>query len=182
MTAFTSARLTALGALTVAAGALLVAPAQAQNHPVSGQQRAKAQEVSQRGVPVADLAPNAPDVYVVKRGDTLWGISGLYLKSAWRWPELWGMNMQALPNPHLIFPGQTLYLDKDGGFARLRTTAPGGSGSSDTVRVSPSTRSDSLSSTALPTLKPHLIEPFLVEPMVVDASVLQRAPRVIATV
>jgi hypothetical protein len=92
------------------------------------------------------------------------------------------MNMQALPNPHLIFPGQTLYLDKDGGFARLRTTAPGGSGSSDTVRVSPSTRSDSLSSTALPTLKPHLIEPFLVEPMVVDASVLQRAPRVIATV
>lgn len=182
MTAFTSARLTALGALTVAAGALLVAPAQAQNHPVSGQQRAKAQEVSQRGVPVADLAPNAPDVYVVKRGDTLWGISGLYLKSAWRWPELWGMNMQALPNPHLIFPGQTLYLDKDGGFARLRTTAPGVSGSSDTVRVSPSTRSDSLASTALPTLKPHLIEPFLVEPLVVDASVLTRAPRVIATV
>lgn len=181
MTAFTSARLTALGALTVAAGALLVAPAQAQNYPISGQQRAKAQEVSQRGVPVADLAPNAPDVYVVKRGDTLWGISGLYLKSAWRWPELWGMNMQALPNPHLIFPGQTLYLDKDGGYARLRTTAPGG-GSSDTVRVSPSTRSDSLSSTALPTLKPHLIEPFLVEPLVVDASVLTRAPRVIATV
>lgn len=182
MTAFTSARLTALGALTVAAGALLVAPAQAQNHPISGQQRATAQEVSQRGVPVADLAPNAPDVYVVKRGDTLWGISGLYLKSAWRWPELWGMNMQALPNPHLIYPGQTLYLDKEGGYARLRTTAPGGSGSSDTVRVSPSTRSDSLASTALPTLKPHLIEPFLVEPLVVDASVLQRAPRVIATV
>lgn len=182
MTAFTSARLTALGALTVAAGALLVAPAQAQNHPISGQQRATAQEVSQRGVPVADLAPNAPDVYVVKRGDTLWGISGLYLKSAWRWPELWGMNMQTLPNPHLIYPGQTLYLDKDGGYARLRTTAPGsGSGSSGTVRVSPSTRSDSLSSTALPTLKPHLIEPFLVEPVVVDASVLQRAPRVIAT-
>lgn len=182
MTAFTSARLTALGVLTVAAGALLVAPAQAQNHPISGQQRATAQEVSQRGVPVADLAPNAPDVYVVKRGDTLWGISGLYLNRPWRWPELWGMNLQSLPNPHLIFPGQTLYLDKDGGYARLRTTAPGGGGSSDTVRVSPSTRSDSLASTALPTLKPHLIEPFLVEPLVVDASVLQRAPRVIATV
>ncbi len=181
MTAFTSARLTALGALTVAAGALLVAPAQAQNYPISGQQRATAQQVAQQGVPVADLAPNAPDVYVIKRGDTLWAISGMYLKRPWRWPELWGMNLSSLPNPHLIFPGQTLYLDKEGGFARLRTTPPGG-GSSDTVRVSPRTRSDSLSSTALPTLKPHLIEPFLVEPIVVDASVLQQAPRMVATV
>ncbi len=180
MTAFTSVRLTALGALTVAAGVLLVAPAQAQNYPISSQQRATAQQVAQRGVPVAELSPSAPDVYVVKRGDTLWGISGMYLKSPWRWPELWGMNLQALPNPHLIFPGQTLYLDKEGGFARLRTTAPGGA--SETVRVSPRTRSDSLSSTALPTLKPHLIEPFLVEPLVVDASVLQQAPRLIATV
>lgn len=179
MTAFTSARLTALGALTVAASALLVAPAQAQNYPISSQQRATAQQVAQRGVPVAELSPSAPDVYVVKRGDTLWGISGMYLKSPWRWPELWGMNLQSLPNPHLIFPGQTLYLDKEGGYARLRTTAPG---ASETVRVSPRTRSDSLSSTALPTLKPHLIEPFLVEPLVVDASVLQQAPRLIATV
>jgi hypothetical protein len=157
---------------------LLVAPAQAQNFPISGQQRAKAQDVAQKGIPVSELAPNAPDVYVVKRGDTLWGISGLYLKSPWRWPELWGMNLAALPNPHLIFPGQTLYLDKDGGYARLRTSPRG---EPETVRVSPHTRSDSLATTALPTLKPHLIEPFLVEPLVVDASVLQQAPRLIAT-
>jgi len=88
------------------------------------------------------------------------------------------MNLQAIHNPHLIFPGQTLYLDKTGGVARLRTTA---SGEPETVRVSPRTRSDSLSDTALPTLKPHLIEPFLAEPLVVDAETLKQAPRIVGT-
>lgn len=179
MTAFTSVRRTALGALSIIAGAMLVAPVQAQNYPISGGQRATAQQVSERGVPLSELAPNAPDRYTVKRGDTLWGISGMYLLRPYRWPELWGMNLKAIPNPHLIFPGQTLYLDKEGGYARLRTSPPG---ASETVRVSPRTRSDSLLGTALPTLKPHLIEPFLVEPVVVDASVLERAPRIVATV
>ena len=178
MTAFTSVRRTALGALTIIAGAMLVMPVQAQNYSISGGQRATAQQVAERGVPLEELSPNAPDTYVVKRGDTLWGISGMYLKRPWRWPELWGMNIKAIPNPHLIFPGQTLYLEKDGAYARLRTSR---SSEPETVRVSPRTRSDSLADTALPTLKPHLIEPFLVEPLVVDAQVLQQAPRVIAT-
>src|SRR5690606_22649564 len=104
------------------------------------------------------------------------------LQRPWRWPALGGTSRQAVPTPHLIYPGQPLYLDKDGNSARLRTTPPGTSESDpQTVRVSPRTRSDSLASTALPTLKPHLIEPFLVEPLVVDADVLQRAPRIVAT-
>ncbi|AOG21505.1 LysM peptidoglycan-binding domain-containing protein [Acidovorax sp. RAC01] len=181
MTAFTSMRRNALGAFTILAGATLCTlSAHAQNPPVSGTQRATAQQVSERGIPLSELAPNAPDTYTVKRGDTLWGISGMYLKRPWRWPELWGMNLQAIPNPHLIFPGQTLYLDRSGGYARLSTTPPGSS-EPETVRVSPRTRSESLGDTALPTLKPHLIEPFLVEPLVVDAQVLQQAPRIIAT-
>lgn len=183
MTAFTSMRRNALGALTLLAGATLgTLPAHAQNYPVSGEQRATAQQVSERGVPLAELAANAPDVYTVKRGDTLWGISGLYLKRPWRWPELWGMNLQAIPNPHLIFPGQTLYLDKNGGYARLSTVRPGSNGTdTETVRISPRTRSESLADNALPTLKQHLIEPFLVEPLIVDAQVLQQAPRIVAT-
>ncbi len=162
--------------------AMLASPtAWAQTAPVSSAQRATAEQVAQQGIPLAELAANAPDTYVVKRGDTLWGISGLYLKRPWRWPELWGMNMQAIANPHLIFPGQTLYLEKKDGYARLSTQAAH-SGEPETVRVSPRTRTDSLSATALPTLKQHLIEPFLAEPLVVDEQTLQRAAHVVATV
>jgi len=169
----------ALG-LALACAALPVA-AQAQSpYPVTPAQRATAQQVAARGVPMAELSPSAPDVYVVKRGDTLWAISGLYLKRPWRWPELWGMNLDSIANPHLIFPGQTLYLDKQDGYARLRTGRPGASGT-ETVRVSPRTRSESLAASAVPTLQAHLIEPFLVEPLVVDELELNQAPRIIAT-
>lgn len=172
-----------LGALALAAAAL-AAPvaAQAQNFPITTDQRATAQQVASRGVPLAELAPNAPDTYVVKRGDTLWAISGMFLLRPWRWPELWGMNLQSIPNPHLIFPGQTLYLEKIDGYARLRTSRAGTGGDPETVRVSPRTRTDSLAGTAVPTLPPHLIEPFLVEPLVVDELTFSQAPRIVATV
>lgn len=175
--AFTSAQKTALGALAVIA-AFTCTPTFAQKYPITDAQRSTAQQVAEKGIPVSELAPNAPDIYVVKRGDTLWDISRMYLKSPWRWPELWGMNLEALPNPHLIFPGQTLYLDKSDGYARLRTQPTGGS---DTVRLSPRTRTDSLASLALPTLKTHLIAPFLVEPLVADAATIEQAPRLVAT-
>ena len=56
-------------------------------------------------MPLSDLAPNAPDSHTVQRGDTLWDISGLFLKSPWRWPELWGMNLRADPQPAPDLPG-----------------------------------------------------------------------------
>ena len=171
-------RLAAASALTVLAASLMAPAASAQNFPISPTQRATAEQVAQKGVPIGELAPNAPDVYTVKRGDTLWAISGIYLLRPWRWPELWGMNLQAIANPHLIYPGQTLYLEKADGYARLRTN-PGGAG--ETVRVSPRTRYDSLAGAALPTLKMHLIEPFLVQPLVVDELALTQAPRIVAT-
>ncbi len=178
MAAFSGMQRAGLGTVTLLCAALVSSLALAQGHPVTDGQRATAQQVAAQGVPLAELAPDAPDTYVVKSGDTLWGISGMYLKRPWRWPELWGMNLQAIRNPHLIFPGQTLHLDKNGGYARLRAGAPG---ALETVRVSPRTRSDSLSESALPTLKSHLIEPFLVEPLVVDADALRQAPRIVGT-
>jgi hypothetical protein len=167
---------------TALACSLLAGPLQAQNFPITEQQRATANQVAQAGIALTELSPNAPQSHTVKHGDTLWAISGLFLKNAWRWPELWGMNLSDIKNPHLIYPGQTLYLDTSSGRARLSLLAGGADGNANlpTVRVSPRTRIENLSASALPTLKSSLIEPFLAEPMIVDALGLSAAARIVA--
>jgi hypothetical protein len=167
---------------TVALGVAGATNAFAQNYPVTAEQRAVAQETSQAGIPVSELAPNAPDEYTVKPGDTLWAISRLFLRSPWRWPELWGMNIKEISNPHRIYPGQVLYLDKSGGRARLSTRrgATGASGSGGTIKLTPRARYESMSGMALPTLNPSLIEPFLSEPIIVDEDTLKVAPHIVA--
>ena len=179
MTIRTSA--TTIGALALLAG-LTGAPALAQNFPITQDQKATAEQVAQAGVPLSELAPNAPDSYTIKAGDTLWAISGMFLKSAWRWPELWGMNLNDIKNPHRIYPGQKLFLERKNGRATLRTTASGAGDAppTETVRVSPRTRYEPLDSGALPTIRAHLIEPFLAEPVIVDAAGLENAPRIVA--
>ena len=127
-------------AITTALGsALLLAfgSANGVTYPITPQQRGTAQQVAQAGVPLSELAPNAPDSHTVKRGDTLWDISKLFLKSPWRWPELWGMNLDAIRNPHLIYPGQVLVLEKIDGRARLRLAQGGPDG---TIKLSPRVR------------------------------------------
>jgi len=172
--------------LVAAAGLTAAAlPAAAQSaaatYPVTPTQRAVAQAAAQSGVPESELAPGAPDIYTVKRGDTLWAISGMYLRRPWRWPELWGMNLSEIRNPHLIYPGQQLYLERSGGMARLRTGRPVGSGSGDQARIEPRTRYDRIGENPLPTLRPSAIEPFLAQPLVIDAPTLGNAPRFVGT-
>lgn len=166
-------------ALVVAA--LASASAAEPNFPITPTQRSTAQQVAETGVPLAELAPNAPESYTVQRGDTLWGISGLYLQRPWRWPELWGMNLAQVRNPHLIYPGQVLVLEKSDGRARLRfgQAAPGMP--DNTVRLSPRVRAELLDNGAIAAIPLHLIGPFLTEAVVFDRDELETAPRIVAT-
>ena len=155
---------------------------QAQDFPITPTQKATAVQVAQTGISLADLALNAPDSYTVRPGDTLWAISSLYLKHPWRWPELWGLNLEDIRNPHRIYPGQQLYLEKGNGRATLRTRRAASDGlPMATVRVSPRTRYETLADAAIPTLAPQAIEPFLAEPLIVDELTFSQAPRIVAT-
>lgn len=136
---------------------------------------------------VLQIAPDAPDRYVVVKGDTLWGISQRYLSSPWNWPELWGMNRDQVNNPHLIYPGDVLLLDRSTG--RL-SVVPGpaarGAGAGVGVggaqggegRLSPRVYAEA-NVAAIPSIPADAIQPFLTAPLVVDAFELAGSPRVI---
>lgn len=121
---------------------------------------------------VSDLQDNAPDRYVVVPGDTLWGIAGRYLKSPWKWPELWKVNKDQIRNPNLIFPGEVLVLDRSGSEVSLRVE--------NTITLSPQVRADALPPEPIPTIPLTAIGPFLSQPRVVGENDLSKVPVVIS--
>ena len=118
------------------------------------------------------LKPDAPERYVVQRGDTLWSIAQRYTDSPWRWSELWNLNKDQIKNPHRIYPGDVIVLDRGRGQVALST---------DTVQLSPRVRAESTAKVAIPSIPPTVIEPFLARPLVIEADGLDRAPTIVAT-
>ena len=119
--------------------------------------------------------PDAPDRYVVVPGDTLWGISERYTDSPWRWPELWNLNKDQIKNPHRIYPGNVIVLDRARGRLALSETLAG------TVKLSPKVRSEATAREAIPSIPPNIIEPFLSRPLVIEPDGLDKAPSIVAT-
>ena len=119
------------------------------------------------------INPTAPATYTVKRGDTLWDISAMYLKDPWLWPEIWHVNPQ-LVNPHLIYPGDVLALvyGADGRPSVYVQTAGG-------ARLDPMLRSLPLNG-AIATIPYSSIAAFLERPSVISKEQLRSAPRIVA--
>ena len=134
------------------------------------------------------LNPDAPAEYVVKRGDTLWDISALFLRDPWRWPEIWRANPQ-IENPDLIYPGDLLSLvpGAAGGAPELRLTRRGGAGGAgaagrgDTLRLAPLLR-DSEGEGPIATIPYSAVAAFLERPSILSREAIRRAPRVIGFV
>ena len=130
------------------------------------------------------LRENAPDRYVVQRGDTLWSIATKFLKDQWRWPEVWRMNQEQIRNPHLIAPGDVLVLDRSVSPPQPRlgeTAGAAPSVSPGAVKLSPRIYTEALSKSAIPSISPKSIEPFLTQPLIIEEGGLEKAPRIIAT-
>jgi hypothetical protein len=88
------------------------------------------------------------------------------------------MNLDQIRNPHLIYPGQVLVLEKVGGRARLRVA--GGEGTTGTIKLSPRVRSGPLDTNPIAGVPLHLIAPFLNEAVVFETNELASAPRIVA--
>lgn len=124
------------------------------------------------------LADNVPDRYVVVKGDTLWDISGRFLKQPWRWPEIWRLNKDEIKNPHWIYPGDVIVLDFVDGQPRLKLLKGYASGSSGVTKLSPRIRTEERGEFAIRSIAPSAIEPYLSQPLVVGVDQLKSAPRI----
>ena len=127
-------------------------------------------ETTQRSMSVP-LAPDAPQRYVVKKGDTLWDIAGVFLKDPWYWPEIWYVN-PSIANPHLIYPGDELYLTYVDGQPRVTL------GQAGATRLSPEVRSQPLAS-AIRAIPYDLLMDFVGRPQLLDTKQVKEAPYVV---
>lgn len=138
------------------------------------------------------LRPGHPERYIVKKGDTLWDISSMFLTDAWRWPEIWYVNPE-IENPHLIYPGDIILLRFVEGQPQLsvergetaRTTKlspPQAEWEGDrNVKMEPSVRASPLRS-AIPAIPLDAIASLLMTGRIVERRTLERAPYVLAGV
>ena len=117
------------------------------------------------------LAPQAPAQYVVKRGDTLWDIAGVFLRDPWYWPEIWYVNPD-IENPHLIYPGDVLHLVYIDGQPRVTIQSAGA------VRLSPRVRTEPLSD-AVRAIPYDLLMNFVGRPSLIEKKDMKKKPYVV---
>lgn len=128
-----------------------------------------------------ELAPDAPQTYVVRSGDTLWSIAGRFLRDPWRWSDVWQAS-EGVADPDRIYPGDVLTLAMVDGKPRVGLKRAGGSsgsqGGARVVRLSPQVRASSLKD-AVPVVSIASIGPFLSQPYVAESDDIKRAAYVV---
>ena len=131
--------------------------------------------------------PQAPQQHLVVKQDTLWDIAGKFLEHPWCWDQVWGMNRAQIRDPHWIYPGQIIHVDRAAG--RLRLAWPGAvptavpdsvPGAALTLRLSPQIRVEGMDGDAVPSIASGAIEPFLTQPLIIEPGAAAAAPRIIA--
>jgi len=128
------------------------------------------------------IRENAPERHVVVKGDTLWDISATFFKDPWKWQQIWGLNKDTIKDPHWIYPGDVVYLDRATGTLRVgepqKQEAPP---ENNIVKLSPRAREVADDRNAIPTIPYSAIGPFLAKPLVIEDKDLIDIPTLVAT-
>jgi hypothetical protein len=147
------------------------------------------------------ISDNAPDRYVVVKGDTLWDISAKFFTDPWKWPEIWGLNKETIKNPHWIYPGDIVLLNRtaktlnvEGAASAVPPSQPEGAAQAapenenaareqeylGTERLSPRIRVVASEHNAIPSIPLSDIEPFLKRPLIIGKNELADAPVIVS--
>jgi hypothetical protein len=130
---------------------------------------------------VLQIREDAPDRYVVVKGDTLWDISAMFFRDPWKWPEIWALNKQAIKDPHWIYPGDLVYLDRRTGTLTTIPPTPDAVTPSNIIKLVPKVRVVGQNTEAIPAIPLDVISSFLQRPLVIDIEELDSAPKLIGT-
>lgn len=144
---------------------------------------------------------NAPDHYVVVKGDTLWDISNKFFQDPWKWPQIWGLNKDTVKDPHWIYPGNLIVLDHAtrtlhlgelpkapetpaGEVALVPDLAPGSEPVPDSriQKLAPKIRVVNGEHDAIPSIPASIIGPFLSKPLVIENEEIEDAPTLIGSI
>lgn len=135
-----------------------------------------------------EIRKDAPDRHVVVKGDTLWDISAKFFNDPWKWQQIWGLNKDAIKDPHWIYPGDVVFLDRTTGTLSIGAPAPVAAASavipapaSNVVKLSPHMREIASDHDAIPAIPFDAIAPFLSKPLVVDDTILSGEPTIVGS-
>ncbi len=136
-----------------------------------------------------EIRENAPDRHVVVKGDTLWDISAKFFKDPWKWQQIWGLNKDTIKDPHWIYPGDVVMLDRATGTLRIGDAPQQAAVSESTatvpvdeiVKLSPRAREVPSERNSIPVIPLNAIGPFLGKPLVVEDADLSSAPTIVGT-
>jgi hypothetical protein len=129
-----------------------------------------------------EIRENAPERHVVVKGDTLWDISAKFFKSPWKWQEIWGLNKDTITNPHWIYPGDVILLDRKTGTLQINATQSSAPQqvnqtlNGNIVKLSPQVREIVSEHNQIPVIPFSEIAPFLSKPLVAETTDLANLP------
>jgi len=143
------------------------------------------------------VRPDAPDRHIVVKGDTLWDISAKFFNDPWKWPQIWGINKEVVEDPHWIYPGEIILLNRDTntlsvaqpiGASDASNTRDGnashadsGTNLSDAIKLSPQIRAERSAHDAIPSIPSSAIAPFLNRAIIFEEAGMHDAPAIVGT-